>query len=186
MGVLITPWRWDILSIPLKASRGISAETCGLDFEFRSDDLGSCSFTPFIIYIPCIITAILVIQINFFKRNSNQKLVWPCWCIGWFDTAIVPCLVSNVYFSCLIQYSRYRIRDIGTLWHCTLLSRTPSQSIGLFFLRVLCFGVECSCYYFFDIIIFHYGFHHDSCDYRLDFYCHPLLFELRFRLSVIK
>ena len=31
MGVLITPWHWDILSIPLKASRRISNETCGLD-----------------------------------------------------------------------------------------------------------------------------------------------------------
>ena len=26
MGVLITPWRWDIPSIPLKGSRGISAK----------------------------------------------------------------------------------------------------------------------------------------------------------------
>ena len=61
MGVLITPWRWDIPSIPLIASRGISAETCGLDDVFRSDDRGSCLCTPFIISIPYIISAILVI-----------------------------------------------------------------------------------------------------------------------------
>ena len=72
MGVLITPWSWDILSIPLKASRGISTETCGLDDVFRSDDLGSCPCTPFVIYIPYIITAILVIWINSFKRHHYR------------------------------------------------------------------------------------------------------------------
>ena len=132
MGVLITPWHWDILSIPLKASRRISNETCGLDDVFRSDDLGSCSWTPFIIYIPYIITAILVIWINYFKRHTYQKLVWPCWFIE-FDTVIVPCLVSSVHFSCILRYSLYHNRDIGTLWQCRLVSSTPSQYIGLFF-----------------------------------------------------
>ena len=37
-------------SIPLKAGRGISAETCGLDDVFPPDDLGSGPCTPFIIY----------------------------------------------------------------------------------------------------------------------------------------
>ena len=36
-------------------------------------------------------------------------------------------------FSCLVQYSLNHNMDIGTMWHCTLVSSTPSQSIGLFF-----------------------------------------------------
>ena len=35
------PWRWHILSIPLKTGRGTSTETCGLDDVFPPDDLGS-------------------------------------------------------------------------------------------------------------------------------------------------
>ena len=46
--------------------RGISAETCGVDDVFTSDDLGSGPCTPFIIYIPYIIAAILVIEMNSF------------------------------------------------------------------------------------------------------------------------
>ena len=42
----------------LKAGRGRSAETCGLDDVFPPDDLGSGPYNPFIIYIPYIIAAI--------------------------------------------------------------------------------------------------------------------------------
>ena len=59
----ILPWRWHILSIPLKAGQGISTETHGLDDVFPPDDLGSGPCTPFIIYIPYII---LVIRTNSF------------------------------------------------------------------------------------------------------------------------
>ena len=52
-----------ILFVPLKAGRGISAETCGLDDVFPPDDLGSGPCTPFIIYIPHIIAAFLLIKI---------------------------------------------------------------------------------------------------------------------------
>ena len=48
--VWLLPWRWHILSIPLKAGRGISAETCGLDDVFPPDDIGSGPCAPFIIY----------------------------------------------------------------------------------------------------------------------------------------
>ena len=65
------------------------------------------------------------------KRHTSQKLVWPCWCNGWFDTVIVSWLVSSVHLSCIVQYSLYHNMDIGTMWHCTLVSSTPSQSIGL-------------------------------------------------------
>ena len=46
--------------------------------------------------------------------------------------------------------------------------------------------IRCSFNYFFDRILFHHHFHHDSCDYHWDIYDHSLLFELHFRLSVTK
>ena len=46
------------LYIPLETGRGTSAKTCGLDDVFPPDDLGSGPYTPFIIYIPYIVTAI--------------------------------------------------------------------------------------------------------------------------------
>ena len=48
----LPPWRWHILSIPLEAGRGISAETCGLDDMFPPDDLGSGMYTPFVMNKP--------------------------------------------------------------------------------------------------------------------------------------
>ena len=62
----LLPWLWHILSIPLEAGRGISAGTCGLDDVFPPNDLGSGPCTPFIIYIPHIIAAFLLIKINSF------------------------------------------------------------------------------------------------------------------------
>ena len=56
----VLQWRWHIISIPLKSGRGVSAETCGLDDVFPPDDLGSGPCTPFIIYIPYIMAALLV------------------------------------------------------------------------------------------------------------------------------
>ena len=41
--------------------------------------------------------------------------------------------------------------------------------------------IRCSCYFF---LLFHHDFHHDTCDYHLDFYGHSLLFELHFRLPL--
>ena len=42
----LLPWPWHILSIPLKAGRGMSANTCWLDDVFPPDDLGSGPCTP--------------------------------------------------------------------------------------------------------------------------------------------
>ena len=50
-------------------------------------------------------------------------MIWHCYCF-------LP--GSKCTFSCIIQYSLYLNMDIGTMWHCTLLSSTPSQSKGLF------------------------------------------------------
>ena len=41
VGVWSLSWRWHILSIPFTTGRGTSAETCGLDDVFPSDDIGS-------------------------------------------------------------------------------------------------------------------------------------------------
>ena len=41
MDVLITPMAQALLPRPIKAGRGISAKTCGLDDVFPPDDLGS-------------------------------------------------------------------------------------------------------------------------------------------------
>ena len=46
--------------------------------------------------------------------------------------------------------------------------------------------IRCSCYYLLDLILFHHDYHHDSCDYQWNFYCHSLLFEIHLRLSVTK
>ena len=65
-GFWLLPWRWHILSIPLKAGRWISAITCGLDDVFPPDDLGSGPYTPFNMYISDVIATFLVIEINSF------------------------------------------------------------------------------------------------------------------------
>ena len=61
--------------------------------------------------------------------------------------------------------------NIGTMWHYTLVSSTPSQSIGLFWVCVVLvlIVIRWSCHYFLDRILFHHDFHHDSCDYHWDF-----------------
>ena len=135
----LLPWRWHILSIQLNAGRGISAETCVLDDVFPPDDLGFGLCTPFIIYIPHIIATFLLIKINSFKKHRYQKLVWPCWCIRWFDTVWFQ-LCFQLYgpvFSMLWCGYRY-------LWHCTLLSITASPySLQDWFSSVRCSSVEC-------------------------------------------
>ena len=42
------------------------------------------------------------------------------------------CLVSFVYFSCVVQDYFCHYMSVGTMWHCAFASCTPSQSIGLF------------------------------------------------------
>ena len=59
-------WRWHILSIPLEAGQGISAETCVLDDVFPPDDLGSGPYIPFTIYMPYILAAVQLIAIRSF------------------------------------------------------------------------------------------------------------------------
>ena len=51
-----------------------------------------------------------------------------CWMIY---VTVIFCLISNVYFNCIVQDSLYHDMDIGTMCHCALVSCTPSQSIGV-------------------------------------------------------
>ena len=96
---------------------------------------------------------------------QGHALVWPCWCVGWNNTVIISWLVSNVHFNCIIQYSLYHNRDIGTMWHCALVSCTPYHRLWD------CFGVcvflvlsviMCSFYYIRHIILIHHEFHHEQ------------------------
>ena len=59
--------------------------------------------------------------------------MWPWWCVGLYDTVILSCLVSKVYFNCIVHDILYHNMDIGTMWHCALVSRTPQQSKELLF-----------------------------------------------------
>ena len=86
------PWRWHILSFPLKAGRGISAETCGLDDVFPPDDIGSGPCTQFIMYIPHIIAAFLLNRINSFSETYIPK-VGMAMLVYWM---VCYCLVSGV------------------------------------------------------------------------------------------
>ena len=76
MGFLITLMALALPLHPIKTGLGISADTCGLDDVFPPDNLASGPCTPFIIYIPYIIAAILVIKIKRFLIDINNKR----WC----------------------------------------------------------------------------------------------------------
>ena len=86
-----------------------------------------------IIYISCIINAFYAIEIiSFQEMYAYQTLVWLWRCVGWCDI-FLSALVSIVYCSCIVQDSLYHDMDIGTTWHCALVSSTPSKSLGLVF-----------------------------------------------------
>ena len=82
----------------------------------------------------------LVLQL-FISRDSSAPgpsfriLGWTFYHAGVLDDLIL--LLFPVWFqcnvSCKVQYSPHHNMDIGTMWHLTLVSSTPSQSIGLVF-----------------------------------------------------
>ena len=113
--------------------------------------------------------------------------MWPLWCVGWYDTVILFCLVSKVHFNCVVQDSLYHDMDIGIMWHCVLVSCTPSQSIGLVLGCALMLSVI--MYYFsnfLDRVLFHHEFHHDSCDCYWIFMSILFSWNHTFKLSVTK
>ena len=135
---------------------------------FSPDDLGFGPCTPFFIYIPHIIAAFLLWKCTLSKRPTYQKLVWPCWCIGWFDTVWFQ--VCFLLYVSVFSMSWYGYRY---LWHCTLVSSTHdciANRTGFWVCVVLVLNViRCSCHYFLAIILFHHDFRHNCCDYHWDF-----------------
>ena len=122
MGVSILPWRWHILSIPLEAGRGISAEICGLDEVFPIDDIGSGPYTQFIILV-IEITALTDIYIPIISVANDDELD------DMILLFILSCLVSNVSFNCIVQDSRYHNMDIGTMCDIVFWSVAPHHSL---------------------------------------------------------
>ena len=158
--------------------------TCGLDDVFPPDDLGSGPCTPFITYMPYIIAAIQVIKKANAKRHTHQK--WPCWCVRLYDTAIISCLDSNVYFNCIVQHSLYHNMGIATMWRCALVSSTPSQSICLSFGCALfwCWVPLGSPAPLSHVEVFFIMILIMIVDFCWDFYDHSFLFEHIFDLHI--
>ena len=102
---------------------------------------------------------------------------------------MLSCLVSNVHFNCIIQDSLYHNMDVGTMWHCALVSCTPSQSMD-WFLGVRCSGVEYHdvllLLLILEIILFLRDIHHDSCDYYWNFMGILFILNYTFMPCVIK
>ena len=63
-----------------------------------------------------------------------------------YITLIISWLVLNVCFNCIDQDYVYRNMDISILWHCRLVSCTPSEPIGLF-MGVRSSSVKCHLVY---------------------------------------
>ena len=74
-----------------------------------------------------------------------------------------------IHISLYIIVSNHNM-DIGTMWHCALVSSAPSQFIGPLFcvFIVLVSAIMCSFYQFLDRVLFH----HDGSDHYWDLYGH--------------
>ena len=88
----LIPWRWHILSIPLKAGRGI-----------RANDLGSGLYTPFIIIVIIIIIIIIIITIIIFYHYHHYHYI---------IITIVIVIVIVILSSLLLLYYHYHIAAI--------------------------------------------------------------------------
>ena len=163
--------RWHILSIPLKAGRGISAGTFGLDYVFPPDDLGSGPCTPFIIYEPYIIAAFLLIKIYSFLETYIQKVGIAMLVYWMIRYCVVSCVLSVVCPSILCHGM-----DIGTCeivhWSAAPYNRIANRTGFSVYIVLVLNVIRYSCHYLLDRIIFHHDFHIESCDYHWDFYGH--------------
>ena len=84
-------------------------------------------------------TVIVISYYTLSKRHTYQKLVGPCWCIGWFDTVWFRVCFQLYVPVFSVSWCGYRC-----LWCCALVSSTPwpySQSDWFFGVR--CLSVEC-------------------------------------------
>ena len=111
VGVWSLRWRWHILSIPLTTGRGTSAETCGLDYVFPPDDLGSRPEGMCITYTSSVTGRIY---------NGNVIQYWrsctPSRCIS--GECAVPVLNATFCFlwftNCVLLFDKSLI--LGCLW----------------------------------------------------------------------
>ena len=81
VGVWLLSWRWQILPILLIASRGISAETCGLGDVFPPDDLFSRPETLcyyIFIYMYAFFIQVLVLGRVYTYAGSVVRYCWSC------------------------------------------------------------------------------------------------------------
>ena len=95
-----------------------------------------------IYHIPTIYYSVTLNKISYFKRHTYVKLVWPLWCVGWYDTFILCILVSNVHHNCIIQDSLYHAMDIYIPCDIVHWSGAPHHSLYDWFWGVRCSGVE--------------------------------------------
>ena len=121
--------------------------------------------------------------------------MWPWWCVGWYDTVILSCLVSNVHFNCIVQDSLYHDMDIGILLHGALASCTPSKLIGLVLGSALfwCWVSLCApftmslteCYFSMIFIIIIMTISGTLCPFFSFWTFHPLTFSLNVGLNML-
>ena len=115
-----------------KAGWEISLEICGLDDVFHWCWPIFSIYHIHTIYYSCYFSCILSNYNKVFLRDIHAK-IWYCHDGVLDDTGILSCLVSIVYFICMVQDFLYHYIDIGTIRRCALVGSTPSQSIGMFF-----------------------------------------------------
>ena len=90
----------------------------------------------------------------------------------------------------MFQYSLCHGMVIGTCdivhWSAAPHNRIANRTGFSMYVVLVLNVIRYFCHYFLDRILFHHDFHHDSCDYHLDFYGHQLPFDLYFRLPLHK
>ena len=67
-------------------------------------------------------------------------------------------------------------------WSAAPHNRIANWTDSSVYVVLVLYIIRYSCHYFLDRILFHYDFHHDSCDYHWDFYGHWLSLDLYFGL----
>ena len=84
----------------------------------------------------------------------------------------------------MFQYSLCHAADIGTCvivhWSAAPHNRIANRTGFWVYVALMLNVIRYSCHFFLDIILFHHDFHHDSCDYHLDFFGHYLPFNIHF------
>ena len=136
------------------------------------------------------------------SRNKHRNL-WDGWCLSWGPwswsvySIYYTCNIHTVYYICILSnWNRLFLRDlnfivqdylyhdmyIGRIWHCALVSWTPSQAIGLIFGSAL-YWCWVSIRVPLLIALYKVIFHHDGfyCDWNFMAILIILIWILGFR-----